>query len=216
VTSTIARLWRRVPLTIVATSSVALAEVVRALLPDHDVTVVTDWASTNVDRLSHDPVLPMVASAFVVDDHSVIWLALLALGCATVELGQGWRRAFAVILAAHVGGTLFSEGMQWWRIGHGRLPDSARYISDVGASYIVAGLLTAGAIAGASVWLRGACALALLAIVPSLTAGLTSLDVAALGHVGAICVTGMLSIGFVVAPQEVRERPVDRGFAADT
>ncbi|HEY1617845.1 MAG TPA: rhomboid-like protein [Streptosporangiaceae bacterium] len=154
---------------------------------------VLSWSSTNVHNLHAHPAAAMVASAFFFSPGLVpVWPALIALALfpACGVLGN-WRTA-VVCVAGHVIGTLVSEGIAGYRIDHGTLPASARYLLDVGPSYIVVAAIAVAILYGG--WLaRGAALLdlALLAFVGDIFAGLGHLDVAAVGHVTAIA-TGVL------------------------
>src|SRR6266536_1927219 len=70
-----------------------------------------DWASTSIANLAHHPVPALVVSAFVAEDNPAGWvvLALVGLGATGWVLGA-WRTA-VLVAAAHVVGTLVSEGI---------------------------------------------------------------------------------------------------------
>ena len=146
-----------------------------------------EWASTNLANAPHHPIGALVVSAFLTEGDVLGWLALslVALGCLGYVLGA-WRTA-VLVAAAHIIGTVLSEGILAYRIGTGALPDSYRYIRDVGPSYVVVGALVAGI--GYGRWPgRLLCAGGFVILAPSLFGGLFQLEVSAVGHVGAILV----------------------------
>ena len=86
-------------------------------------------------------------------------------------------------------GTLVSEGIVAYRVDAGLLPVSSRHLLDVGPSYVVVAAAVLALAAGS--WSARAAAaldLAVLVIGGRIFAGLTSLDVAAVGHVTAMAV----------------------------
>jgi hypothetical protein len=165
------------------------AEISYASAPEHVKTAVARWSSTNVANLTHEPFGPLVASAFVVEQHRLLWLVLAVLSCAALESRAGWQRTLIVLGASHVLGTLVSEGIVWWRIEHGQLPSSSRHLDDVGVSYVVVGLLCAVVVACAIRW-RVLAGVVLLGLTPPLLEGITKFDVTAVGHLTAAVVGG--------------------------
>jgi len=204
---------RRLVLTITFAALLALAEGWRALLSDSASGHLDAWASTNVARLTTEPTLPVLVSPFVARDHQIVWLALVALGMGMVEARWGWARTLALAIAAHVGGTVMSEAIVWWRVEHGRLPESARHQLDVGVSYIAVSMLTAAVIVGTSTTLRIVAGIALVVIAPDITSGLTGLEVAAVGHVTACVLTGIVTTCSVV---RTKRMPDESRRSADT
>jgi hypothetical protein len=178
---------RQVPFTVAFVVLLAAAEIGYAVLARPDATRLAAWASTNVDRLRTEPVGPMVVSAFVVEDHRVAWLLAAAAAFAVVEWRVGWWRALATAAAAHVIGTLVSEGIVWWRVDDHALPTSALYQLDVGVSYVVVGILALAVVVAPRAGQLVA-AILLVALAPSLLDGLTSLAVPAVGHLTATAV----------------------------
>src|SRR5450755_940951 len=169
--------------------SVSTAEVVYAALPERAEAALLAWASTNVHNLQHDPVGSLIASAFFPSESAIWWPGLIALALfgANKVLGN-WRTA-AVSVAGHLIGTLVSEGILAYRVTHGALPTTARYILDVGPSYVVVAAITVAILYGG--WLARVAAvadLALLTFVGDIFGGLSGLQVAAVGHVTAIAV----------------------------
>jgi hypothetical protein len=173
--------------------AVSAASVVYALLPRADQAAVLRFASTNVHNLHTDPVGCMVASAFFPAGSAAAWPALIALALfgACHVLGN-WRTVI-VCTAGHVIGTLVSEGILGYRVSHGTLPPAARFITDVGPSYVVVAAIAVGLLFGG--WIVRAAAaldLAVLVFVGGIFSGLTRLNVAAVGHLTAI-VTGAIA-----------------------
>jgi rhomboid family protein len=185
-------------------AAVTAAEVTYALLPDHDQAALLRWASTNVHNLQHDPVGCMIVSAFFPQGSARAWPALIALALFGANRALGNRRTAAVCAAGHVIGTLVSEGILDYRVAHGALPESSRFIIDVGPSYVVVAAIAAAVLYGG--WLARAAAildLALLAFVGDIFAGLSNLDVGAVGHVTALAVG---AVGATLAIAHLRRR----------
>jgi hypothetical protein len=166
-----------------------VSEIVYALLPAHDQTAVLAWASTNVHNLGHDPVGCMIASAFFASGALTAWPLLIALAMFGADgvLGN-WRTAVTCI-AGHVIGTLVSEGIIWYQIQHHTQPASARFILDIGPSYVVVTAIAVSLLWGG--WLaRGAAAIALavLVFIGQIFSGLSRLQLSAVGHTTALLV----------------------------
>jgi hypothetical protein len=152
-----------------------------------------DWASTNLVNLPHHPVGAMIGSAFVDDSNIVDWivLGLIGLVCAGHTLGN--LRCAMVVTAAHVVGTVVSEGILAVRIAGRAAPASERTILDIGPSYVIVAALVVGIAYGR--WpARIASAIAFALLAPHLFVGLTHLDVSAVGHCCVIVVS--LVMGF--------------------
>jgi hypothetical protein len=145
------------------------------------------WASTNLANATTHPLRALVASAFVTEGDVGWWvpLALVALGTVGATFGA-WRTG-VLVGAAHVLGTVVSEGIVAYRMATGDLPPSYRFVVDVGPSYVVVAALAAG-IAYAHWPGRVLCALGFAVLAPSLFGGLFQLEVSAVGHVSAIVV----------------------------
>ena len=185
-------------------AAVIVAEATYALLPGRDQAALLRWASTNVHNLQHDPVGCMIVSAFFPQGSASAWPALIALALFGANRALGNWRTAAVCAAGHVIGTLVSEGILDYRIAHGALPESSRFIIDVGPSYVVVAAIAAAVLYGG--WLARAAAvldLALLAFVGDIFAGLGNLDVAAVGHVTALAVG---ALGATLAVWSLRRR----------
>jgi hypothetical protein len=164
-----------------------VAEVVYDALPRHAQSAVTGWASTNVVNLRHDPVGSLVASAFISGRSAYAWPVLIALGLFGANRALGNTRTAVVCVAGHVVGTLVSEGIVAYRVGHGLLPRAASRLVDVGPSYVVVSAVVVALLCGS----RGArCAaavdFAVLVLGGRIFGGISHLEVAAVGHVTAI------------------------------
>jgi hypothetical protein len=160
-----------------------------AVLPGPDRSAVAGWASTSVANLEHHPVGSLVLSAFITGGSAWVWPLLIVLGMFGANRAVGNRCTALICLAGHVIGTLVSEGIVAYRVDAGLLPVSARHLLDVGPSYVVVSAIAAGLALGS--WparLAAALDLAVLAFAGRIFAGLTSLDVAAVGHTTAIAV----------------------------
>lgn len=173
---------RRVPVTVAFVVLLTAGEIGYALLAHPDSERLVAWASTNVVRLRTEPIGPMLASAFVVQEDPLAWLVIGGAAIAIVEWRLGWWRVLLAALAAHMLGTLVSEGIVAWRVHAGTLPESALHQDDVGVSYVVVGALAA-VVAVAPRLLRIAAIGLLVVLSPALLDGITSLGVPAVGHV---------------------------------
>jgi hypothetical protein len=175
-----------------------VAELVYALLTPHAQAALTAWASTNVANLEHEPVGPLVFSAFIGPGYLLAWPVLIALAVFGANHALGNARTVLVCAAGHVIGSLVSEGIVAYRVDTGQLPAADRYLTDVGPSYVVVSAIVIAVICGT--WLaRAAAALdfAVLLFGGHIFSGLSHLDVAATGHLVAIitataCVTLIL------------------------
>ena len=145
------------------------------------------WASTNLDNLQHRPVVVLIGSAFLPEDHAVLWVALALIGLGAVEPVLGTARTALLAAAGHLLGTAVGEGLVGVRVHGGQLPERARHVVDVGPSFVVVtGLLAAVLIGRCGARVAAGGAFAILA--PSLFDGISHLDVAAVGHVCAVVV----------------------------
>jgi hypothetical protein len=113
-------------------------------------------------------------------------------------------------VAAHVLGTVISEGILGYRVGTGALPREYLHIQDVGPSYVVAGALVAG-IAYARWPGRLACAAGFAILAPSLFGGLFQLEVSAVGHLSAILVALAVGGAFALVVRRRARRSSLRG-----
>jgi hypothetical protein len=192
-------------------AAVGLAEVVYALLPDHDQAAVIAWASTNVHNLTRHPVACMIASAFFPTGAQLLWPVIIALALfgANAVLGN-WRTA-VTCGAGQVIGTLVSEGILAYQITHGTRPAGARFLIDVGPSYVVVTAIAVGLLWGR--WpVRCAAALDLagLIFVGDIFGGIDHLAVAAVGHATALF-TGC-TLGSLLAWQRRRQVRLAAGY----
>lgn len=181
--------------------------------------------ATNLANLRTDPVGTLVASAFVAETALWIWVASAAVGLFPVARRFGDLRALLLVGAAHVIGTLVSEGLLAWRISTGAVPASMRHLDDVGPSYVIASALVATMLFGTgpsvrgrragdrlfdrvpSRWWRAGAAVCLILLARDLFQGLDRLDVAAVGHV--VSMTVGAAVGALLAtsrPGEGRPR----------
>jgi hypothetical protein len=151
------------------------------------------WASTNVANLEHEPLLPLLLSAFVAPGYLVTWPVLIVLAMFGANRALGNGRLALVCLAGHVIGTLVSEGIVAYRVDAGQLSAASRHLTDVGPSYVV---VTAVVVALAfGTWLARALAavdLVILVFPGAIFGGLSQLDVAAVGHLTAMLTAAVL------------------------
>jgi hypothetical protein len=184
-----------------------VAELTYAALSGHDQAALVRWASTSVHNLRHDPVGCLIVSAFITSGSGWAWPAVIALALfgACQALGN-WRTA-VVCASAHVIGTLVSEGIVAYRVAHGSLPPADRFLTDVGPSYVVVSAIVVAILYGS--WLARAAAaldLALLAFIGDIFAGLSRMNVSAVGHVTAMVVGGLFSSLLVWQQRLARHR----------
>ncbi|GAA1565008.1 hypothetical protein GCM10009678_55050 [Actinomadura kijaniata] len=161
--------------------ALGVAEAGYRLLGERERAAVAAWASTNLDNLvTHAPAaLPL--SAVVPLEHPLLWLGLAAVALPPVTARLGNARTALLFGLTHTVGTAVSQGIVWWRVTSGDLPDSARQMLDTGASYVVApALLTAVAFAPWRWRIPAGAGLAVL--LPFLFDGLAELEVSAVGH----------------------------------
>jgi hypothetical protein len=176
--------------------------------------------ATNLLNLRSDPLGTLIASAFVSEATPWIWVGFAIVGLFPLVHRFGNLRTLLLVGAAHLIGTLLSEGLLAWRISTGAVPGSLRALDDVGPSYVIASALIATILYGAepavrtasrghwlfdriaSRWWRLAAAVGLALLAPHLFGGLDHLDVAAVGHLVAL-VTGAC-VGLLLARRERR------------
>jgi hypothetical protein len=175
------------------------AELTWVLLTPPAQATLTAWASTNVANLEHEPVGPLVLSAFIGPGYLLVWPVLIALAVFGANRALGNARTAVICVAGHVIGSLVSEGIVAYRVDVGQLPVADRYLTDVGPSYVVVSAIVVALICGT--WLaRAAAALdfAVLVVGGHIFAGLSHLDVAAVGHLTAM-VTAAAGAALVLA-----------------
>jgi hypothetical protein len=179
---------------------------VYALLDPGAQATVTGWASTNVANLEHEPVLPLLLSAFVAPGYLLTWPVLIALALFGANRAVGNARIALVCLAAHVIGTGVSEGIVAYRVDAGQLSAASRHLTDVGPSYVVVAAVVVALACGGSrqassagTWLARALAaidLVILVFPGAIFGGLSQLDVAAVGHLTAMLTAAVAVILF--------------------
>jgi len=177
----------------------AAFQVAYALLGPYDQAALTAWASTDVANLTRDPVGCLVVSAFVTGGNGLAWVALIALALFGANRALGNRWTAVVCATGHVAGTLVSEGIIAYRTGVGQLPGSDRYITDVGPSYVVVSAIVIALMCGS--WrarVAAALDLAILVFAGQIFAGLSRLDVAAVGHLTAIVTAAACTAALLV------------------
>jgi hypothetical protein len=176
-----------------------------------------DWTSTNLVNLRDHPIGALVTSAFFAEGGLVSWTATALVGLGVVNWALGNWRTAVLVTTAHVIGTLVSEGVLAYRIAAGHAPVTDRHIVDVGPSYVVVCAMLAGAVygRGAGRLLAGA---GFVVLLPSMFSGLTTLDVAPIGHLCSIAIAFLL--GWPLwhssrkAPVVATPAPVDLGEVA--
>jgi hypothetical protein len=164
---------------------------------------LTAWASTSVANLEHEPVGPLVVSAFVGPGNLLVWPVLIALAVFGASRALGNARAALACTAGHVIGSLVSEGIVAYRVDAGQLPVTSRYLTDVGPSYVVVSAIVIAVACGT--WLaRAAAALDFAVLVTGghIFGGLTRLDVSAVGHL-----TALVTAAAAVTLARARRRP---------
>ncbi len=189
-----------------------LADVVYSLLSPHDQAAVQSWASTDVIDLRHNPVGSLAASAFIPSGYASAWPALIALALFGANRALGNWRTLLVCAAGQVVGTLVSEGIVDYRVAHGLLPEAADRMLDVGPSYVVVSAIAVAVLWGS--WparVAAAIDFALLVVVGDIFGGLSTLEVAAVGHLTALVVAVIL--GSLLAGQLRRHQRLSRDDA---
>ena len=179
-------------------AAVCAAEIAYALLSRQDQTAVLRWASTSVHNLRHHPVACLIASAFFTDSHLLASPVLVALAVFGANHALGTWRTALTCGVAHVAGTLVSEGIVAHRVSRGSLPLADKYLIDTGISYVLVSAIAIAVLYGG--WLARASAtldLLLLIFVGQIFAGLSQLQVAAVGHLIAM-LTGAVLGSFLI------------------
>lgn len=183
--------------------ALALATLALALQPQPERAGWLDWSSTNLANLHDHPVRAMLFSAVLSDGTIVGWvpMGLVGLGACGVALGA-WR-TLLLVAAAHVIGTVISQGIVDYRIAHAALGTDAATMRDIGPSYVVTAAVVAGLAYGPRLG-RLACAACLALLLPGLFGGLPHLAVASVGHVCSVVVA--LGLGSLLAWSVRRRR----------
>ena len=76
-----------------------IAEVVYAVADPHAQAALTAWASTNVANLEHEPVGPLVLSAFVGPGYLLAWPVIIALALFPANRALGNARTALICVA---------------------------------------------------------------------------------------------------------------------
>ncbi len=163
---------------------------------------LTAWATTSVSNLEHEPIGPLVVSAFIGSGNYLVWPALIAVAMFGANRALGNARTALICVAGHVIGTLVSEGIIAYRVDAGQLPAADRYLTDVGPSYVVVSAIVIAVACGT--WLARATAaldFAVLVFGGDIFGGLSHADVSAVGHL-----TALLTAAAAVALVSARRR----------
>ena len=171
-------------------------------LSAHAQAALTTWASTSVANLEHEPVGPLVVSAFIAPGYLLLWPVLAALALFGANRALGNARTALVCVAGQVIGSLVSEGIVGYRVDAGQLPVADRQLADIGPSYVVVSAIVIALICGT--WLARALAAADFAILVfggQIFSGLSHLQVSAVGHL-----TVMLTAAAATATIQARSR----------
>jgi hypothetical protein len=193
-----------------------IGDITLALLSPGSRSAVQQWASTNIANLHHDPLGSLVVSALIPGEEFVAWPFLIAIALFGANRVLGNWRAVLVCVAGHLLGTLVSEGIAAYRIGQGLLPESAAHIIDIGPSYVVVAAITVAILYGP--WLvriLAAVDLLLLIFGGGIFDGLTSFEVAAVGHTTSLLVAAGLGSVLVWQLRRTRATPPARATASD-
>lgn len=183
-------------------------DITLALLSPGARSAVQQWASTNIVNLRHDPLGSLIVSALIPGEEFIAWPFLIAIALFGVNRVLGNRRTLLVCVAGHVLGTLVSEGIAAYRIGQGLLPESASRIIDIGPSYVVVAAITVAILYGP--WLvRIAAAVDLILLIfgGGIFDGLTTFEVAAVGHTTSMVVAAVLGSVLVWRLRRTRATP---------
>lgn len=173
----------------------ALGGLVIALLSPRESVALRLWASTDVANLRHHPVPALVLSVFLPSGVPFVWLVPIALTMFGANRAIGAVRLALICAAGDLIGTAVSEGIVGYRVDHGSLARTWLHIPDVGPSYVVVSAIVVAVMFGT--WLTRVTALtvfAVLVFISRIFAGLTSLHVAAVGHLTAIVTATALGL----------------------
>ncbi|MBS2539199.1 hypothetical protein KGQ20_41280 [Catenulispora sp. NF23] len=173
--------------------ALTVAAVVEDTISPDQLRRLMDWCSTNLANIrpGGHPVAAFVASAFIPQESAGVW-PFFALSLFSVVAVLGARRTVLVLAGVHIGVSMLTEGLVWWRIHHGTLPWSDEHMWDTGPSYLVVAALTIAIATARPLWLRLAWVLCLAGAAPSLLEGIGHGDYTAIGHVLSF------SVGLVV------------------
>ena len=140
----------------------------------------------------------------------VAWPVLMGLAVFGANRALGNARTALVCLAGHVVGSLVSEGIVAYRIDAGQLSAANRHLTDVGPSYVVLSAVVIALACGG--WLARALAavdLVVLVFPGQIFAGLSHLDVPAVGHLTA-ALTAAGATALILSRQRPSQRPRQR------
>ena len=193
--------------------SLTVAAVVEHTISADRLRRLMDWCSTNLANIrpGGHPVEAFVASAFIPQESAGVW-PFFALSLFSVVAVLGARRTVLVLGGVHIGVSMITEGLVWWRIHHGTLPSSDAHMWDTGPSYLVVTALTIAIATARPLWLRVVWAVCLAGATPSLLQGIDHADYTAIGHVlsfsvGIVVVVRMRhalsAVGLEVAPEPI-------------
>ncbi|HEY0239877.1 MAG TPA: rhomboid-like protein [Friedmanniella sp.] len=181
---------RHLPGSLVGLAYASAFGIVGSWLTARPVPVRDAWIadlSTNLANLADHPVRALVGSAFVTDDGTVVsWVVLAVVGLAAAGEALGNLRLSALLASGHVLGTLVSESVLAAQVRSGAASPDARFITDVGPSYVIAPALVLGLLRCPSLVGRLASGLGFALLAPHLFGGLGQLEVSSVGHVVAI------------------------------
>jgi hypothetical protein len=171
-----------------------------------------DWSSTNLDNLrpSGHPAEAFVASAFVPQESAGVW-PVLALSLFSVVAALGARKAVLLLAAVHIGVSVVTEGLVWWRIRHGSLPGSEAHDWDTGPSYLVVAAMVVAIACARQMWVRVVWASALVAAAPSLLQGIEDGDYTAIGHMLSFAIGLAVVIRLRLIPRDTAMSPESYG-----
>jgi hypothetical protein len=164
--------------------SLAVAAVVEDTISTDRLRRLMDWCSTNLANIrpGGHPVEAFVASAFIPQESAGVW-PFFALSLFSVVAALGARKTVLLLGGVHVGVSMVTEGLVWWRIHHGTLPSSDAHMWDTGPSYLVVTALTVAIATARPLWLRVVWAVCLAGAAPSLLQGIDHADYTAIGHI---------------------------------
>ena len=183
----------------------AVGGLVTTLLSPRASAALRLWASTNVASLQHHPVPALVLSAFLPSGSAFAWVAPIALTMFGANRAIGTARLALICGAGHLIGTGVSEGIVAYRVDHGSLPPAWSHIADVGPSYVVVSAIVVAVMFGTGLTrVTALTVFAVLVFVSHIFAGLTSLHVAAVGHLTAIVTAAALSLVLAIRHRGVR------------
>jgi hypothetical protein len=189
-------------------TALVITAVAVAAQPDARRRAWLDWASTNLANLHDHPVRAMAFSAVASEGNILGWVAMGLIGLGACGAALGAWRTLLLVTAAHVLGTVVSQGIVDHRIAHGTAGLAAAYMRDIGPSYVVTAAIVAGVAYGRR-WGRLACAACLALLLPGLFGGLPRLSVASVGHACAVVVA--LGLGGLLRWSVRRRRGTPEG-----